>query len=60
MTGIVVCYAKCEGCQFGCHFDPPQWHTWAGLEDIEHAAQTGQTSPTTSRCGCHCAVVGGA
>lgn len=53
----IVCFAKCWPCQFGQCMDPPQWHTWADDEDTEHAAATGQPDPTTSRCGCPCAVV---
>ena len=52
----VVCYASCYSCMFDCHFDPPQWHTWADADDIEHAASTGQPDPSTSRCACSCAV----
>lgn len=52
---VIVCYAKCVACQFGSHFDPPKWHTWADDEDIEHAKNTGQEDPSTSRCGCPCA-----
>lgn len=55
----VVCYANCYSCMFDCHFDPPQWHTWADSEDIEHARNTGQPDPSTSRCGCSCAVAPG-
>lgn len=52
----IVCSTQCWPCQFGQHEDPPRWHTWADHEDIEHAAQTGQPDPSTSRCGCRCAV----
>ena len=51
----IVCYAKCESCQFGCHYDEPTWHSWAGPEDIAHAKATGQKDPSDSRCGCSCA-----
>lgn len=53
---MIICYAKCEPCQFGDHFDPPEPHPWAGIDDIEHAANTGQEEPT-GNCGCWCAVV---
>lgn len=52
--GITICYAKCEPCQFGDHFTPPERHRWAGQDDIEHAANTGQPEPT-GNCGCWCA-----
>lgn len=47
---VIVCYARCWGCMFGEHFAPPEWHTWAGFEDIEH-------DPTVAkqRCACECA-----
>jgi hypothetical protein len=51
----IVCYTKCWPCNFGDHYDPPQWHTWADSEDVEHAQNTGQPDPRTSRCGCDCA-----
>lgn len=51
----VVCFANCYSCMFDCHFDPPQWHTWAAKGDVEHAAKTGQPDPSESRCGCACA-----
>jgi hypothetical protein len=51
----IVCYANCYSCMFDCHFNPPEWHTWADPEDIEHAAKTGQPSPAESRCACSCA-----
>lgn len=54
----IVCYTQCYSCMHGCCFDPPQWHTWADSEDIEHAAATGQPDPSSNRCGCPCAVVG--
>lgn len=55
---ICVRYTQCGACEFmGEHRDPPAWHTWAGPEDIAHAEATGQPDPTTSRCGCSCAVV---
>lgn len=53
----VVCYARCYSCMFDCHEDPPRWHTWAGSDDVEHAAKTGQPDPSESRCGCSCADV---
>ena len=52
MSEVVVCYSLCEPCQFGCHFDPPEWHSWAGPEDIDHAANTGQPDPSPSPCAC--------
>lgn len=54
---VVVCLTKCWSCMFGEHHEPPKWHTWADDEDIEHARQTGQPDPRSSRCGCSCAVV---
>lgn len=50
----IVCYAKCEPCQWGQHYDTPEPHPWAGPEDIDHAAATGQPVPT-GNCGCFCA-----
>ncbi|MFZ3473134.1 hypothetical protein ACODT3_10630 [Streptomyces sp. 4.24] len=50
----IICYAKCEPCQWGQHYDEPTPHRWAGPEDIEHAAATGQPEPT-GNCGCSCA-----
>lgn len=55
ITAAMICWAECELCQFGSHFNEPTWHTWAGPEDVEHAAKTGQKDPSTSRCGCSCA-----
>ena len=55
----VVCYARCWECQFGQHYEPPEWHTWADIEDVEHASATGQPDPSTFRCGCPCAKVDG-
>lgn len=51
----IVCYSKCYSCMFDCCYDPPRWHTWADVDDIEHAATTGQPDPSESRCGCRCA-----
>jgi hypothetical protein len=50
----MICWTKCEPCMFGSHYDRPQWHSWAGPEDIDHAAATGQPDPSTSACGCAC------
>jgi hypothetical protein len=58
MGGMIICYSKCWPCQFGQHFDPPQWHTWADGDDILHARNTGQPDPSKSRCGCFCATGG--
>ncbi|MFE9064858.1 hypothetical protein [Streptomyces violaceusniger] len=55
----IICYAKCEPCMFGQHYEPPQAHPWAGPADIAHAAATGQPEPT-GNCGCHCAQAGAA
>jgi hypothetical protein len=56
----IVCYAKCEPCQWGQHYDEPAPHPWAGAEDREHAAATGQPEPT-GNCACSCArTTGGA
>lgn len=57
--GVIICYARCDACSYGageCCYDPPKWHTWAEREDIDHARETGQADPSTSRCGCPCAV----
>lgn len=51
----IVCLTRCESCMFGCCYDEPTWHTWAGPEDIDHAAGTGQPDPRGQRCGCDCA-----
>lgn len=53
---VMLCLTKCWECLLGSHHDPPEWHTWADDEDIEHAAATGQPDPSKSRCGCPCAV----
>lgn len=50
----IVCATKCEPCMYGQHYGEPAPHPWAGPEDIEHAAKTGQPEPT-GICGCHCA-----
>ena len=56
--GVIVCYTKCWNCMLNqAHMSPPQWHTWADLEDIDHAVATGQPDPSTNRCGCACADV---
>ena len=54
-AGIRICYAKCEPCQFGDHYDEAEWHSWAGEDDIVHFAATGQPDPSDQRCGCRCA-----
>jgi len=54
-AGIRICYAKCEPCQVGCHFDEPEWHPWCGPEDITYMAATGQPDPSDQQCGCYCA-----
>lgn len=54
----LVCYSKCWSCNFGEHFDPPQWHTWADDEDVECARDAGQPDPTSQRCGCWCVEAG--
>lgn len=51
----VVCWTRCEPCQYGFHYDMPEWHSWAGPEDIAHAKAIGQPDPRESRCGCDCA-----
>jgi hypothetical protein len=48
----VVHHAHCDSCQVGQH--PGGWHSWAGPDDVEHAAKTGQPDPSDKRCGCHC------
>ncbi len=57
-TPAIICYSKCESCMHNYHFDEPTPHPWAGPEDIEHAAATGQPEPT-GNCGCWCARVEG-
>lgn len=52
---VIVCYSKCWACMFGEHYEPAQWHSWADVDDIEHARDTGQDDPSTQRCGCPCA-----
>lgn len=57
-AGIRIQYARCEPCQFGHHFDPPEAHTWIGREDADHK---GLTWPLTDEqqasnpCACRCA-----
>jgi hypothetical protein len=42
--------ARCGDCEFlDTHRNPPAWHTWAGGQDIAHAAATGQ--PARARSG---------
>lgn len=55
LGGIIICYSKCWSCKFGDHFEPPEWHSWADEDDIEHAKETGQADPSTSKCACACA-----
>jgi hypothetical protein len=55
-VSVMLCFTKCYPCQFGEHFDPPKWHTWASDDDIEHAKATAQPDPRFSKCGCYCAV----
>jgi hypothetical protein len=55
--GVIICYTRCWSCQYGEHYAPPQWHTWADQEDVDHAKATGQSDPSESRCGCPCADV---
>jgi hypothetical protein len=46
----LVCYARCEPCQFGgCPGGP---HPWAGAEDIAHALKTGGDASGTCACSC--------
>jgi len=57
-TSMRIQYARCEPCQFGHHFDPPEAHTWMGREDVEYK---GLTWPLTveqqaaNPCACRCA-----
>lgn len=57
MTPLKIQYARCESCQCGYHFDPPEPHTWMGREDAEYA---GLTWPLTDEqrterpCACEC------
>jgi hypothetical protein len=50
----IVCYARCWACMLFHCYDPPQPHPWAGPDDVEHAAATGQPEPT-GNCACSCA-----
>lgn len=54
----LIHFARCEGCQVGGHFDPPEWHSWAGPDDLEFARSSGQDVDRIKgqRCACHCAV----
>lgn len=52
---VIVCYARCWGCVYDQHYEPPEWHTWADMEDIE-----ANPDAAKSRCGCFCAVLVGA
>lgn len=49
----IICYARCEPCQWGQHYDEPTPHRWAGAEDLEHAARIGRPEPT-GNCSCSC------
>lgn len=51
---VTVCYAKCWGCLYGQHYDPPQPHIWADDEDIDAARMSGRPEPT-GQCACWCA-----
>lgn len=53
--GIVVCYATCWACKFDQCYETPTWHSWADLDDIEWARETGQSDPSDQRCACKCA-----
>lgn len=56
----IVCYARCDPCQFGSH--DTSTHSWMGVEDRDHAVLTNQipTGTTfeelaeTHPCNCHC------
>lgn len=58
LNGLIICYSTCWSCKFDCHFDPPQWHSWADEDDIEYAKTTGQADPSMQKCGCSCAGTG--
>lgn len=49
---VIVCYRNCWPCMTGQH--PGGSHGWANLEDVEHAAATGQPDPSGQPCGCAC------
>jgi len=51
-AGAIICWTKCWPCMFGSH--DPTWHTWADVDDVFHAAATGQRDPSVSKCGCYC------
>lgn len=53
MNGLIVCYAKCWGCNLNHH--PGGWHSWADAEDIEAARMDGKPDPSGQKCRCHCA-----
>lgn len=52
-----ITYARCEACMVGGHYDEVTWHSWAGIEDIEHAEETGQdvAAIKAQKCACDCA-----
>ena len=57
-AGIRIQYARCWGCQYGQHYDPPNVHTWMDREDAECK---GLPWPLTAEqqaerpCACRCA-----
>jgi hypothetical protein len=57
MSGMIICYTRCWPCVCNHHFEPPQWHRWADIDDVAHAAERGDPSPIDQRCGCWCADV---
>ena len=55
VDGVNLCAhatARCEPCMYGSH--PGGKHSWAGVEDVLHAAKTGQPDPLEELCGCVC------
>jgi hypothetical protein len=49
----IIHYARCDYCTTGQH--PGGEHPWAGPEDFDHAAKTGQSVQSLEGiCGCYC------
>jgi hypothetical protein len=49
---IMVCVAKCDGCQWGEH--PGRKHSWADEDEIKWARENGHPDPSKQLCGCRC------
>lgn len=52
-----ITLTRCEECMYGMHYEPPKWHSWAGIDDIEHAEITNQDVAAIKKqpCACYCA-----